>query len=307
MPQPIHRSMTATEWALLLTLAVLWGGSYFYVGVAIKVLPPLTIVAFRVGLGAVLLYMVVRLSGASMPTDGRSWRDFLIMGALNNIGPFTLITWSQGHLPSGLAAILNATTPLFGVLVANAFTADEKMTTARLAGVIVGFVGVTVMIGPDALREAGEHIVAELACLLAALSYAFSGVFGRRFARRGQPPMVAATGQIGAAACVMVPAALLVDQPWTYPLPGADVWASLIALAAVSTTLAYIMYYRILATAGAVNLLLVTFLVPVSAILLGAVFLGERLALNHFAGMALIGLGLASIDGRLFRLVMRQI
>ncbi len=307
MPPIIHRSMTPTEWALLAALAILWGGSYFYIGVAVHALPPLSIVAFRVGLGAVLLYLVVRASGARMPADRQSWRDFLVMGLLNNVGPFTLITWGQGHLASGLAAILNATTPLFGVVVAHVLTADEKMTAGRVAGVLIGFAGVVAMIGPDALQGIGDHLLAELACLLAALLYAFSGVFGRRFGRRGIAPMVTATGQITCAALVLVPLALVVDRPWTLPAPGIGVWGSLLGLAALSTTLAYIIYYRILATAGAVNLLLVTFLVPVSAIVLGTLILGERLAAGEFLGMALIGLGLAAIDGRPLRFIVRRL
>lgn len=303
MTPAIHRSMTPTEWALLIVLAIVWGGSYFYIGVAIKVLPPLSIVAFRVGLGAILLYLVVRASGARMPTDRQSWADFLFMGLINNVGPFTLITWGQSHIESGLAAIINATTPLFGVIVANYLTTDEKMTPQRVAGVIIGFLGVVVMIGPDAFAEAADHVLAELACLAAAVLYAFSGVFGRRFSRRGIAPMVTATGQITCAAIVLVPVALIIDQPWALPMPGIEVWGSLIGLAVISTTLAYIIYYRILATAGAVNLLLVTFLVPVSAILLGALILGERLSMNHFVGMACIGLGLAAINGRMLRVV----
>ena len=303
MTPPINRHMTPTEWALLLALALLWGGSYFYVAIAIKVLPPLTIVAIRVAIGGALLYLVVRATGGTMPRDAKTWRGFFTMGFVNNVVPFSLIAWAQGHIESGLAAILNATTPLFAVLVAHYLTRDEKMTPARVIGVIVGFAGVVLMIGPDALAGAGNDVLAELALLLASVFYAYSGVYGRRFSQAGLKPMVTATGQITASTAMMVPLALIVDQPWTLPMPGIGVWGALLGLAAISTTLAYVMYYRILATAGAVNLLLVTFLVPVSAILLGAVFLHERLQANHFLGMAAIGLGLAAIDGRIFRLL----
>jgi drug/metabolite transporter (DMT)-like permease len=292
--------MTATEWGLLIILALLWGGSYFYIGVAIKVLPPFSIIAFRVALGALLLYAVVRLSGARLPIDGRIWRAFFVMGVLNNVAPFSLIAWGQSHIESGLAAIFNATTPLFGVVIAHFFTADEKMTTARVTGLLIGFAGVIVMIGADALRGFGVDLLADLALLLASVFYASSGIYGRRFSKMGVSPMVTATGQITASTVILVPLALLVDRPWTLPAPGAPVWAALVGLAALSTTLAYVIYYRILATAGAVNLLLVTFLVPVSAIILGALVLGERLHANHFLGMALIGVGLLCIDGRAF-------
>jgi drug/metabolite transporter (DMT)-like permease len=299
MPPPaIHKSMTLTEWAMLVLLATLWGGSYFYIGVAVKALPPFAIVAFRVTLGAAFLYLVVRLSGQRMPKTAAAWGAFFIMGLTNNVIPFSLISWAQGHVPSGFAAILNATTPIFAVILANVMTADEKMTTGRMFGVVLGFLGVAVMIGPDALAGATQNLLADLALLVASVFYAFSPIYGRRFSRAGLSPMVAATGQFTAAAVMMVPLTLVVDAPWTLPMPGLPVWGSLLGLAAFSTAVAYIIYYRILATAGAVNLMLVTFLVPVSAIILGALFLGERLAPVDFLGMAVIGLGLAAIDGR---------
>jgi drug/metabolite transporter (DMT)-like permease len=301
MPPVIHRTMTAGEWSLLVVLAVLWGGSYFYVGVAIKVLSPLEIVAFRVTLGAALLYLVVRLTGASMPRDGGTWGAFFIMGLANNVIPFSLIGWAQSHVASGLAAILNATTPLFAVILAHYLTRDERMTAARVAGVMIGFGGVVLMIGPDALAGATTDLIAELALLLASVFYALSPIYGRRFGRAGLSPIVTATGQFTASAVMVVPLALIIDRPWTLPMPGLDVWGSLLGLGILSSALAYIIFYRILAAAGAVNLMLVTFLVPVTAILLGALFLHEHLEANHFLGMACIGLGLAAIDGRLLR------
>ena len=298
MPPAINRSMTATEWGLLLLLCIVWGGSYFYIGVAIKALPPFAIVAFRVTVGAAILYGIVRISGRRLPTDSATWRAFFVMGLANNVIPFSLIAWAQGHVPSGFAAILNATTPIFAVILATAMTADEKMTSGRLAGVIIGFAGVAVMIGPDALTGATDNLLADLALLTASVFYAFSPIYGRRFSRQGLPPMVAAAGQFTAAGAMMLPLTLIVDAPWTLPMPGLPVWGALFGLAAISSAFAYIIYYRILATAGAVNLMLVTFLVPVSAIILGALFLGERLEPVDFLGMAVIGLGLAAIDGR---------
>lgn len=298
---PINRQMTPTEWGLLVTLALLWGGSYFYIAVAVQAVPPLSIVAFRVTLGGILLYLVVRASGLRLPRDRATWGAFFAMGLMNNVIPFSLIAWAQSHVASGLAAILNATTPLFAVLLANFLTSDERMTPASVVGVVIGFVGVTIMIGPNALEGFTVDFLADLALLLASVFYALSPIYARRFGRAGVPPMVAATGQFTAATAMMLPLALVFDMPWTIPMPPAGVWAALIGLAALSTALAYVIYYRILATAGAVNLMLVTFLVPVSAILLGAVFLGERLSPNHFLGMGAIGLGLAAIDGRLWR------
>ncbi len=300
LPQAqINRAMTPAEWGLLLALSVLWGGSFFFNGVALRAFPPLTLVLLRVGLAAVILFGVMRVMGLAMPRDGRVWLAFLGMGFLNNVVPFGLIVWGQTHIASGLASILNATTPLFGVIVAHLLTTDEKMTGPKLAGVLLGLTGVVAMIGPDALAGIGLDVAAQGACLAAALSYAFAGVFGRRFRRLGIAPLATATGQVAASTLMLIPLVALVDRPWTLAAPGPDAVAAILGLAALSTALAYVLYFRILATAGATNLLLVTFLLPVSAILLGALVLGERLDVRHFAGMALIGAGLAAIDGRL--------
>ena len=295
------RAMGAAEWGMVVALSVLWGGSFFLVGVAVDGLPPLTIVALRVMLAALALNLAVLAMGERMPGGGRAWASFLAMGLLNNAVPFSLIAWGQTHIASGLASILNATTPLFTVLVAHALTGDERMSAGRLGGAIVGFAGVAVMIGPDALWGLGADLLAQFAILGAALSYAFAGVFGRRFARIGVEPLMAATGQVTASALVLAPAALAVETPWRLPMPGTEVWAAVAGLALLSTALAYLLYFRVLARAGATNLLVVTFLIPVSAIALGVAVLGERLAPLHFAGMALIGLGLALIDGRMGR------
>jgi drug/metabolite transporter (DMT)-like permease len=302
----VNRTMTPGEWAMLLALSVLWGGSFFFTAIAVKELPPLTIVALRVGLAAAMLYTAMRLAGLNLPRDRKVWAAFFAMGLLNNVIPFCLIVWGQTYIASGLAAILNATTPLFTVVVAHVFTADERMTGNRLAGVLIGLTGVTLMIGPDALSGIGADVLAQLAVLAAALSYAFAGVFGRRFRRMGVAPMATATGQVGASSLMLLPVALLLERPWTLPLPSAPVWAAILGIAALSTALGYVLYFRILATVGATNLLLVTFLIPVSAILLGALVLGERLVVRHFLGMALIGAGLAAIDGRLVRRRLRS-
>jgi drug/metabolite transporter (DMT)-like permease len=293
--------MSPTEWALLIGLSILWGGSFFFNAVALTAIPPFTLIAGRTLVGAILLYLAMRVTGARFPVYGYAWRAFLVMGLLNNVVPFSLFAWGQTEIESGLASILNATTPLFTVVAANFLTADEKLTPNRIIGVVVGFVGVVTMIGADALKEAGGHLLAEVACLAAAACYAFSAIYARRFARMGVPPLVTATGQILIATIVLTTLALVVDRPWTLPAPGAAPLLAVLGIGALSTFVAYLIYYRILATAGAVNLMLVTFLIPVSAILLGAIVLGERLHANHFAGMAMIGVGLAFIDGRLWR------
>lgn len=291
--------MTAFEWLLILSLSILWGGSYFFNGVAVRELPTFSIVVGRVVIAAAILWVIMRATGTRMPRESRVLWAFLGMGVLNNVIPFSLIVWGQGQIASGLASILNAATPVFTVLVAHALTADEKLSMRTGVGVVLGFVGVAVLIGGDALLSAVSTVYGQLACLGAALSYAFASVFGRRFARMSVPSLATATGQVTASSLVLVPLMLWVDRPWELPMPGATTWAALVGVAALSTALAYVLYFRILATAGATNLMLVTLLIPVSAVGLGVVVLDEVLAGRHIAGLAVIGVALLTLDGRL--------
>ncbi len=291
--------MSARAWSLLLLLSALWGGSFFFVGVAVAELPPFSIVAARVGLAAPVLWAVLPVLGVAPPRGRGVWWAIGGMALLNNAIPFSLIVWAQQTLPSGVAAILNATTPLWGVVVAHVATRDERITAPRLVGALLGFAGVAVMSGMDVLRGATTALPATAAMLLATFSYACAGVYGRRLGRLGVAPMQAALGQLTAAALLMVPLALMVDAPWRRSIPSVATIGALAGLAILCTAVAYVLYFRILALAGAVNLLLVTFLVPVSAILLGTLVLGEAVAAQHLAGMALIGAGLVLIDGRL--------
>jgi drug/metabolite transporter (DMT)-like permease len=291
--------MTASDWALLIALSVVWGGSFLFVGIAVKELPPLTIVASRVLMGAAALLIVLRILGLHLPRTRQAWGAFLGMSILNNVIPFTLIVWGQSHIASGLASILNATTPLFTVIVAHYLTDDEHLTAQKFAGVLVGFAGVAVMIGAAAMTAWDASILAQLAVLGAALSYGFSGVFGRRFKTMGIPPLATAAGQVTVSSALLLPVALIVDQPWTLSVPSTGAVLSMLALGLVSTAFAYLIFFRLLARAGATNVGLVTFLIPVSAILLGVLVLGEILAPRHIAGMVLIAAGLVLIDGRL--------
>lgn len=290
--------MTGLEWAMLLALAIVWGGSFFFNSVAVRELPVFTVVLARVALAAIILLAVLRLRGERMPRDRRVWLAFFGMGLMNNAIPFSLIVWGQQHIASGVASILNAATPFFGVLLAHLLTQDEQMTRAKLSGVVLGFAGVTVMIGAGALRDLGVHVAAQIMCLLAAVSYAIAGIFGRRFRALGVSPMSTATGQVIASSLILLPLVMVVDRPWALPAPGWGAIGAVIGVAAISTAFAYTLYFRILSTAGATNLLLVTLLVPVSAILLGTLFLGETLLVRHIGGMALIGAGLCAVDGR---------
>lgn len=297
-PVPPTQRMSVLEWLLLLTLSVLWGGSFFFAKIAVEALPPFTVVLGRVALAAIALNLAVIATGHRMPWSREAWGAFLVMGALNNLIPFSLIFWGQTEIASGLAAILNATTPLFTAILAHLLTREDRLTRARLLSIVLGFAGVIVLIGPNALGHLGVGVLAQIAVLGAALSYGFAGIFGRRFKSMGVKPLVAATGQVSATTILMLPIALSIDRPWMLPPPEIEIWAALFGLALLSTALAYVIFFRILSGAGAVNVSLVTLLVPVSAILLGTAILGERLETTAFLGMGLIAVGLIINDGR---------
>jgi drug/metabolite transporter (DMT)-like permease len=291
--------MGSLEWLLLIVLSILWGGSFFFNKLTVAEWPPFAVVQVRVGLAALALLLVVRIAGQSMAVGRELWLAFFGMGILNNLIPFSLFLWGQQQIASGLASILNATTPIFAVLVMHCF-GNEKATGLKLGGVLAGLVGVAILMGPDALTGLGSNLAAQLACVLAAVSYAFSGLLGRRF--RGVSPLVAATGQLTASTLMMIPIVFVMHPPWTLPVPSDRAILALVGLALISTALAYLLFFRIMRTAGPSNVMLVTFLIPVSAILLGSGLLGEDLLPRHFAGMAAIFTGLALIDGRIVRI-----
>ncbi|MEZ7986064.1 MAG: EamA family transporter [Gammaproteobacteria bacterium] len=295
----VNTIMNRREWAMLVTLSVLWGGSFFFAEIALESLPPLTIVTLRVGLAAITLWLVVLALKLPIPNSPPIWIAFLTMGLLNNVLPFSLIVWGQSQISSGLAAILNATAPLFGVIVAGILLRDESATPLKITGVVVGFAGVIVMM--DLSSIATSSLLAQLAILAAALSYACASVYGRRFKATGLNPILVAAGQVTGSTLLLLPIALWVDGNDPYANVPTQVWAAIISLAVFSTAAAYILYFKLLASAGATNILLVTLLVPVSAILLGWLFLEESLQTPHIIGMAMIALGLSAIDGRLWR------
>jgi drug/metabolite transporter (DMT)-like permease len=291
----VSRRMGATEWGFLLALTAAWSGIFLLNRFALESLPPLTAVFLRLGLAAPLLIAAVYLQGDRLPRSPSVWGAFALMGLLNNALPFTVFVFAQQSIASGLAAIVNATTPFFTVLLAHAVTDDEKLSGGKLAGVLLGIAGVAVLIGPGALAGLDRDVVAELVCLLAPASYAFAGLWGRRF--RALSPTVAAAGMVTSSALIMAPLALWHDRPWTLA-PSVLSLAAIGAQAAIGTALAYWLYFRILKTAGATNLLLVTLLMPPAALLLGTLFAAERFAWSAFAGLGLIALGLAAMDGR---------
>jgi len=281
-------------------LSLLWGGSFFLIEIAVPHLPVLTIVWLRVTMAAGVLALVMAATGVPFPAV-RIWPALMVMGALNNALPFTAFVLAQGQITAALASILNATTPLFTLIVAAVLSREERLTPARLAGLVLGLAGVAVMVGGAASTGGVADALPYLLCLGAALSYAFASVWGRRFHRLGLAPMTTAFGMLTASALMLAPLVAIIDQPWTLPAPPATALVAIAGLALVSTALAYLLYFRLLADAGAVNVALVTFLVPASAIALGIVILGETVLPRHLAGLALILAGLAVIDGRLTR------
>ena len=297
-PAP-QRSMSAADWAKLLLLGAIWGGSFFFARIAVAEMHPLTLVLFRVLIAAAALHVYLLARGPSfrlaLPLAG----SFFVLALVNNVLPFSLIFAGQTEMGAGLAAVLNSTTPFWTILIANAVTADEKLSVNKVAGVLLGIAGVAVMVGPGIVASLGGPVWAKFAMVGASLSYAVALVFSRRFKK--VPPAIVATGQLTASTIIMIPVALLWVGPTGLFAARAPVWTAVFALALVSTAFAYILFFSVIGSAGATNASLVTLIVPVSAILLGFVFLGERLELFEVGGMLLIGLGLVTIDGRVFR------
>jgi drug/metabolite transporter (DMT)-like permease len=291
----MQRTMQRLDWAMLLALALVFGSAFFFGDLGLESFGPLSVAAGRVASAAVILTIVALLRGRRFPGEAKTWGALLVMGAINNAIPFSLIFWGQTRIDSGLAAILNAMTPIFTVLLAH-LVGDERLSLRRLAGVILDFAGVAVLIGPGALGHLDPTNIAELAVLLAALCYALAGLWGRQF--RGLPTEVAAGGMLIGSSLIMLPAAAILEHPWTAS-PTMTSLGGIAALGLLSTAVAYLLYFRLLARVGATNLLLVTFLLPVVALALGAAFLGERVPAIDLLGLGLILAGLAAIDGRL--------
>lgn len=295
----IRTRMNRRDWGIILILAAIWGVAFVFIGVAVRHVPPLTYVWLRLTIAAAGMWIYVWLRGERPGLPRRIWGSILLLAVLNNALPFVLIGWGEIHIASGLAAILNATTPILGVIVAHFCTRDERMSRGKLGGVLLGVAGVVVMVGPSLLTKLGTDALAQLACVVAAVSYALAAVWARRYKAMGISALSVTTGQLTAGAMILLPLSLLVDRPWTLPMPPLGAWGAIAALALLCTAFAYVLYFRLIEGAGATNAMLVTLLVPPVAILLGGLFLHETLTPQDFIGLVLIALGLAAIDGRL--------
>src|SRR3954447_8998304 len=283
------------DWWLLGLLSLLWGGSFFLNAVVLKELPPLTVVFLRVAIAALLLLPLLWIYRIRFPKSVSAWKPFLAMGLLNNVLPFSLVLSGQTYIPSGLASILNATTPLFTVVVM-AVAGEERAQARRIAGVIAGLIGVMILHGAS-VDFATAQGIGILFCLAAAFSYALSALLARRLLSNS-PPLATATFQMLASTAVVSIVAAVVERPWQLPMPGPATWLAVFGLAALSTALAYIVFFQVLRRSGATNVMLVTLLIPVTAILLGYLLLGEQITAREIVGAIVIGSALLLIDGR---------
>jgi len=290
-------SPNAKDWLLIALLALIWGGSFLFGRILMLEWPPFTVVFLRVFLAAITLWIFLLLTGRRFPSDRKLIFAIVVMGIINNVIPFSLILIGQKEIGSGLAAVVNAMTPIWTLIIANFFTQDEKFSTNKIIGIIFGFTGVAILIGADFIQGLTASAWAQGAVLLATISYGFAGVWGKRF--KTYDPIIISTGQLTASSLVMLPLIFILENPFSLSAPNTELLISMLGLAILCTAFAYVLFFKILASAGATNVSLVTFLVPVSAILLGIVWLGEKLTTSNMIGMAMILIGLLIIDGRL--------
>lgn len=291
--------MPLRNWLLLIVLGVIWGGSFLFAKVAVAEIPPFVLVFLRVFIACAVLLAFLWLRGLLGKLEARFAVSFLIMGVLNNAVPFSLLFLGQTEIGAGLASILNATTPVFTVIVAGLLARQETLSANRIAGVILGVAGVAVMLSGSLSGIASDPLWAQLCCLGAAISYACGATFARRF--RSVPPQITAAGQLAGSSLLMLPVALLTAGDWSAAGTSPLAWANVLALGIVATALAYLIYFRLLAEAGATNASLVTLIVPASALFFGWLILGENLGPLQFTGFAILLAGLAVLDGRILR------
>lgn len=296
--------MPASQWLLLVLLAIVWGGAYVLVGLALKDLPPLTVVVGRLGLAAIVLVGVVRYLGLSWPRGAAGWFPFVVMGTFNNVVPFTALAYGQLEISSGLTSVIVATTPLWTVLLSVLLMPGERIGALQLAGMLMGVAGVAVLFGPEMLAGRSTTIFGMLLALLGAMSYGCAGVWGARL--RGVPPILSSCCQLICSAAIMTVLAMIIDRPWQLPAPGLTALLSVLLLAVVSTALAYVIFYRILAVSGGTNVMLVTLIMPPLTIFLGVLVLDEVFSPRYVVGALIIGLALVMIDGRAPRWLGRQ-
>jgi drug/metabolite transporter (DMT)-like permease len=280
----------------LIVMALLWGPSFLFMKVAVEEIPPVTMIAVRLSLAAIVLYAVLRSQGRTLPKWGPIWKDFTIMGLFSNALPFVLLSWGEQFIDSALAAILIGTTPIFTVILAHLFTADDHLTPAKIVGLTLGFGGLVVLVSPALMAGVEATTWGLLAAVLAAASYGAGIVYGQQ-RLRGLPPLVGPTAQVMTAALLLLPLSFLIERPYAIPVPSWTTLGSLLGLALLGTALAYIVYYRTMERTSATVLSTVTYIVPVVATILGVVVLKEQLDWNAYLGFGMILLGVMVVNG----------
>jgi drug/metabolite transporter (DMT)-like permease len=290
----------AVEWGLIALQSMLWGSSYFFIAIAQSELPPLTIAAVRTIPASLVLMTIVLSLGYRMPATLAEWRLFVFFATFNTVLPFVLIVWGQARATGGMAAILNASAPLFGILLAHVLTHDEKLSLNKVAGILLGLAGVAILVGYDFALGDVDDVLARLALLAAPLLYVLANIYARN--KLGQyPPFVIAMMQMVASIFIAVPLALAVDHPWTLPVPTRATLGAILGMAIFGSALASLCHFTVLQRAGAANATLVTLIMPLTPIVLGGVFLGERLSARDILGATIIAAALLIIDGRVLK------
>jgi drug/metabolite transporter (DMT)-like permease len=274
----------------LIVLALLWGPAFLFMKVAVQEVPPLTIAAVRVCLGAVLLCLILAVQGTPLPKIGPIWKDFAVMGLTANAIPFAFLSWGQQYIDSAVAAILVGAMPLFTMLLAHIFTVDDTLSPNKVAGMVAGFWGLVLLFAPAFLDGIHATLWGGTAAIGAALSYSVAFVYARK-RLRGLPPLVGPTAQLVMAAVYLLPLSLIIERPYLLPLPAWSTLNSLLLLTVWSTVLAFIAYYRAMEHISATTLSVVTYLNPIIATILGVVILHEQLGWNSYLGYALIIVG----------------
>jgi drug/metabolite transporter (DMT)-like permease len=287
-----QRSNHAIEFALLALLATLWGASYTFIKLGVASIPPVTLIAARTLIAGLLLLIIMRWRGLSLPMEAASWRRFLFQACLNSVIPFTLIAWAERSLDAGLATILNSTAPVFTFLLTFAITRHEPVGLRKLFGVLAGLAGICLIVGVQALGGLGEQFVAQMAVVVATICYAGAAIFSRGF--RGLDPMAPAAGSLLCGATMLIPVSLVVDRPWTLA-PSASSILALLGLAVFSTALAFVIYFRLIQTLGSVGTTAQAYLRVPIGVALGALFLGETLTPTAWIGLGCVVIGVAAM------------
>lgn len=296
MMQP-SRPMSPGDWAMMGLCAIFWGSAYTFNKITIAEIPVLTVTGVRLTIAAAFLYGLARLSGVAVPKPGKAWLPFFVFTLFSNVFPFLFVLYGQKSTASGLAAVLGATTPLFLIILAHYFTQDERIMPRKLVGVIIGLIGVAIVVGSSVFAGWTQSLEGKLALVFAAFLYAVGAIYSKRLAK--YPPVVISTLQMTSGAILIVPTLLIIDRPWEIARPSTFAIGSLVATAIFSSALASYTYFRVFNRAGAVNAMLVTLLVPVTPLIIGAIAFGERLLLREAIGALVIGGALVIVDGRL--------